>query len=72
MRGSSAALYGLPRAWASVYNIGSVAEHLGAFEQAVLLPLERPRTELGREGYGRAILIAGSRFSAASLTTSAR
>jgi PadR family transcriptional regulator, regulatory protein PadR len=33
-----------------------VAEHLGIFEQAVLLALVRPRTELGREGYGRAIL----------------
>ena len=34
-----------------------MAEHLGVFEQAVLLSLVRPRTELGREGYGRAILI---------------
>ena len=33
-----------------------MAEHLGIFEQAVLLSLVRPRTELGREGYGRAIL----------------
>ena len=33
-----------------------MAEHLGAFEQAVLLALVRPQTVLGREGYGRAIL----------------
>jgi DNA-binding PadR family transcriptional regulator len=33
-----------------------VAEHIGAFEQAVLLALVRPQTLLGREGYGRAIL----------------
>ena len=33
-----------------------MAEHLGRFEQAVLLALLRPRTELGKEGYGRAIL----------------
>jgi DNA-binding PadR family transcriptional regulator len=33
-----------------------VAEHLGMFEQAVLLALLRPRTALGKEGYGRAIL----------------
>ena len=33
-----------------------MAEHLGIFEQAVLLSLVRRRTELGREGYGRAIL----------------
>jgi PadR family transcriptional regulator PadR len=33
-----------------------VAEHLGALEQAVLLALVRPRTELGKEAYGRAIL----------------
>jgi len=33
-----------------------VAEHLGIFEQAVLLALVRPRTELGKEAYGRAIL----------------
>jgi PadR family transcriptional regulator len=33
-----------------------LAEHLGALEQAVLLALVRPRTELGREAYGRAIL----------------
>jgi len=33
-----------------------MAEHLGAFEQAVLLALVHPRTELGREAYGRAIL----------------
>lgn len=33
-----------------------MAEHLGIFEQAVLLALVHPTTELGREGYGRAIL----------------
>lgn len=33
-----------------------MAEHLGIFEQAVLLALVRPRTALGKEGYGRAIL----------------
>ena len=33
-----------------------MATHLGIFEQAILLALVRPRTELGREGYGRAIL----------------
>jgi DNA-binding PadR family transcriptional regulator len=33
-----------------------MAENLGAFEQAVLLALVHPRTPLGREGYGRAIL----------------
>jgi PadR family transcriptional regulator len=33
-----------------------LAEHLGTFEQAVLLSLVHPRTPLGREGYGRAIL----------------
>lgn len=33
-----------------------MAEHLGAFEQAVLLSLLQPLTPLGREGYGRAIL----------------
>lgn len=33
-----------------------VAEHLGTFEQAVLLALVRPRTALGKEAYGRAIL----------------
>ena len=33
-----------------------MAEHLGALEQAVLLALVRPRTELGKEAYGRAIL----------------
>jgi PadR family transcriptional regulator, regulatory protein PadR len=33
-----------------------LAEHLGIFEQAVLLALVRPRTELGREAYGRAIV----------------
>jgi DNA-binding PadR family transcriptional regulator len=39
-----------------VYNVYNVAEHLGSFEQAVLLSLVDPRTELGREGYGRAVL----------------
>ena len=33
-----------------------MAEHLGPFEQAILLALVRPRTELGKQGYGRAIL----------------
>lgn len=33
-----------------------MAEHLGIFEQAVLLALLRPQTELGKEAYGRAIL----------------
>jgi len=33
-----------------------MAEHLGALEQAVLLALIRPPTELGKEAYGRAIL----------------
>ena len=33
-----------------------MAEHLGPLEQAVLLALIRPRTELGKEAYGRAIL----------------
>jgi DNA-binding PadR family transcriptional regulator len=33
-----------------------LAEHLGALEQAVLLALVRPQTELGKEAYGRAIL----------------
>ncbi|HZP48643.1 MAG TPA: helix-turn-helix transcriptional regulator [Vicinamibacterales bacterium] len=33
-----------------------MAEHLGVFEQAVLLALVHPRTALGRQGYGRAIL----------------
>ena len=39
-----------------VYNADKLAEHLGIFEQAVLLALLRPQTELGKEGYGRAIL----------------
>lgn len=39
-----------------VYNVDKLAEHLGIFEQAVLLALLRPQTELGKEGYGRAIL----------------
>ncbi len=33
-----------------------MAENLGAFEQAVLVALVHPRTPLGRESYGRAIL----------------
>lgn len=33
-----------------------MAEVLGTFEQAVLLALARPGTELGKEAYGRAIL----------------
>jgi PadR family transcriptional regulator PadR len=33
-----------------------MADVLGLFEQAVLLALVRPRTALGREAYGRAIL----------------
>ena len=33
-----------------------MAAHLGSLEQAVLLALVRPRTELGKEAYGRAIL----------------
>src|ERR1700730_6165493 len=47
---------GLPPLVLRVYNVDTVAEHLGAFEQAVLLALVRPQTPLGREGYGRAIL----------------
>src|SRR6476646_9726136 len=39
-----------------IYNVDNVAEHLGVFEQAVLLSLAHPRTPLGRERYGRAIL----------------
>jgi predicted transcriptional regulator len=39
-----------------VYNVDNVAEHLGIFEQAVLISLAHPRTQLGRERYGRAIL----------------
>ena len=42
--------------WHFVYNAGNLAEHLGIFEQAVLIALVRPQTELGKEGYGRAIL----------------
>jgi len=41
---------------AFLYNADKLAEHLGIFEQAVLLALLRPQTELGKEGYGRAIL----------------
>jgi DNA-binding PadR family transcriptional regulator len=33
-----------------------LAEHLGIFEQAVLIALVRPQTEFGKQGYGRAIL----------------
>ena len=32
-----------------------MAEHLGMLEQAVLIGLLRPQTELGKSGYGRAI-----------------
>ena len=39
-----------------VYNVDHLAELLGIFEQAVLLALVRPQTELGKEAYGRAIL----------------
>jgi PadR family transcriptional regulator len=39
-----------------IYNVDDVAAHLGALEQAVLLALLRPRTTLGKEAYGRAIL----------------
>jgi DNA-binding PadR family transcriptional regulator len=34
----------------------AVADVLGNFEQAVLLALARPKTELGKEAYGRAVL----------------
>jgi DNA-binding PadR family transcriptional regulator len=33
-----------------------VAETLGTFEQAVLLAITRPKTALGKESYGRAVL----------------
>ncbi len=33
-----------------------MAENLGSFEQAILLSLTHPRTPLGQERYGRAIL----------------
>ena len=33
-----------------------MTEVLGTFEQAVLLALARPKTSLGRQGYGRAVL----------------
>jgi hypothetical protein len=39
--------------FALVCNVDTLAEHLGPFEQAILLSLVGPRTELGREGYGR-------------------
>lgn len=39
-----------------VYSVDILAEHLGIFEQAVLIALLRPQTELGKQGYGRAIL----------------
>jgi PadR family transcriptional regulator, regulatory protein PadR len=32
-----------------------VAEILGTFEQAVLLAVARPKTPLGKQGYGRAV-----------------
>jgi DNA-binding PadR family transcriptional regulator len=34
----------------------TVADVLGNFEQAVLLALARPKTALGKEAYGRAVL----------------
>ena len=46
----------MPRPSVVVYNVDNLAEHLGTFEQAILLALVHPRTALGREGYGRAIL----------------
>jgi hypothetical protein len=39
-----------------IYIVDIMAEILGTFEQAVLLALARPQTELGKEAYGRAIL----------------
>jgi PadR family transcriptional regulator PadR len=39
-----------------VYNVDGLSEHLGSFEQAVLLALLRPSTALGKQAYGRAIL----------------
>jgi PadR family transcriptional regulator len=39
-----------------IYNVDNVAQNLGTFEQAVLLSLAHPRTPLGRERYGRAVL----------------
>jgi DNA-binding PadR family transcriptional regulator len=33
-----------------------VADILGTFEQAVLLAIARPQTDLGKEAYGRAVL----------------
>jgi len=39
-----------------IYNVDTVTDVLGLFEQTVLLALLRPRTALGREAYGRAIL----------------
>ena len=39
-----------------VYTVDIMAGVLGAFEQAVLLALARPKTPLGRQAYGRAIL----------------
>jgi hypothetical protein len=39
---------GLPPLASRVYNVDTVAEHLGAVEQAVLLALVRPQTPLRR------------------------
>src|SRR5579863_1822047 len=39
-----------------IYNVDNLAENLGTFEQAVLLSLAHPRTPLGQERYGRAVL----------------
>jgi PadR family transcriptional regulator PadR len=46
----------LQRVTAVIYNVETLAENLGTFEQAVLLSVAYPRTPLGRERYGRAIL----------------
>ena len=39
-----------------------MAEILGTFEQAVLLALARPATALGKEAYGRAVLLHFARW----------
>ena len=46
----------LTRGGIFIYNVDTMAEQLGALEQAVLVALVRPQTELGKEAYGRAIL----------------
>ena len=46
----------MPQRCVHVYNVDNVAGQLGTFEQAVLLALVHPRTALGRQAYGRAIL----------------